>query len=64
MDSLLEGMRQLLVESLQQEEILVAVQELRVKDYDELNDQKWKDLKLLEIQQRIQRGKGLLNQFG
>lgn len=60
-DSLLEGMRHLLIKHLPLEEILTAIQPLRVSNFNELKDQKESDLRLLKIQQRVRIGRGPLH---
>ena len=61
LDSLLCGMRRLLIESSQQEEILSSVLDIRVTDFEELKTLQRKDLKLLNIRKRVRKSRGPLH---
>lgn len=58
-DSLLEGKRHLLANDWPLEEILTALQQLRISNFEELREQQGEDQNLLEIWRNIYKGEGL-----
>ena len=61
LDSLLYGMRRLLIESSQQEELLSSVLDVRVVDFEELKTLQRRDPTLLAIRKRVRKSRGPLH---